>query len=345
MAKGLAIDRLPAFTTERPGVKHIFRELLGPNFRLPCHATVAKIQQDLLEDVRASIRVEVQTSAVAGLPAVTVSSDLWEAPDGTHFQAQLLHYVTDFTRKKALLYLDRLGTDKTSANQAQRICAIFRDRGLDTDCIYASLSDCTGNARNIARDLKVQMALCSAHITALDPRKQVFMQPRRERGVERLAVHETANEEVVAAFERIRARAKTHRFSERHRRDLDCCQKYVGLERPLRVQIDCSSKWNSTLSMCENDFRLRAAYLELRSRFPDRSDVSTVSNNLQDYILSRDFAGVLRPFELCTELLQKGNAPASIVLPCHVALAAQLEAVPPPASCLPPTTSHLRPPT
>ena len=141
-----------------------------------------------------------------------------------------------------------------------------------------------------------------------------------------MAVHDTADPAVLDAMEKIRARAKAYRFSESKRRDLDSCQKYCGQDKPLRVVLASSAKWSSSLHMCECDYKLRNAYLELRSRWPQRDEVS---NNLADYVLSRDVAGVLRPFQMCTGFLQNGHATASILLPCQAALTAQMEAAQP----------------
>ena len=59
-----------------------------------CLATRRSARSRKSYSVRCALQfAETSEAAIPGLPTITVSSDLWEVPDGAHFQAQLLHYV------------------------------------------------------------------------------------------------------------------------------------------------------------------------------------------------------------------------------------------------------------
>ena len=323
------MDRVPPFWSERDGLSFMFKKLLGPHWRLPCHSTVNRHQQDLLQSLRGRVSdlVRATCNQNPGYGILTVSHDLWQAPDNLHYQCQILHFIdADLVRRRILYYVDKLGVQKTSANQATRIKAVWNERGWDHKQMAVCISDCTASARNVAADMGVQGALCGAHITALEPRRQVFKVPRQTDGVQTLQVHEDALPEVVEHMEAVRARAKLYRFTEAKRQEMDNVQKFLADTKPKRVLIDSSAKWSCTVEMLEREFTLRAAYLELKARHPSCRELPA---SLDTFTASRDIAGVLRPFQLCTNLLQGGAACASVVLPCFKALESQLQAAEP----------------
>lgn len=75
--------------------------------------------------------------------------------------------------------------------------------------------------------------------------------------------------------------------------------------------IDSSAKWNSSIAMLERDFTLKDAYLELFGKKP----LSELNGTDAHYVISRNLAGVLRPFELASGMLQADSASVATTLP------------------------------
>ena len=87
---------------------------------------------------------------------------------------------------------------------------------MNKSWLFTSLLECTGNARNIAKKPTVEMNLWAAHITALEPRKQVvlFSSPLRVgAGVQHHEVHGIADAMVVHHSQDLRQRTIC-RFNE-----------------------------------------------------------------------------------------------------------------------------------
>ena len=60
-------------------------------------------------------------------PRFQPSSKSW-LQDGLRYQAILVHYLHQWSRRIVVLYVSELGQPKTSVNQAQRILSVLKDR-------------------------------------------------------------------------------------------------------------------------------------------------------------------------------------------------------------------------
>ena len=187
MAKCFALDRLPPYWVERPGFNALMHGLLGPSFKTPTHGTIARHQDNMLEEIDTMLQQELSEIQLAQYPLLTLSTDLWEGCDGYHYLCIIVHYVTAaFQRRKKLLYMDKLKTSKCASDVAQRIRAVLANADIKEEWVFAAASDCTSSAQNISKLLGVQTVLCSAHVIALEPRRQLFPVQRQRAGSGRL---------------------------------------------------------------------------------------------------------------------------------------------------------------
>ena len=125
---------------------------------------------------------------------------------------------------------------------------------------------------------------------------------------------------VVEHAERVRAKVNAFRGNERLRKVLGQASGRLGVAVLLPL-IDSSAKWSSSLDMLERDWQLRASFSEVATTLPGTPHVQ---RPLADYELSRQVAGVLRPFLHATAVLQGSQSYASIYLPCMAATRKQL---------------------
>jgi len=81
---------------------------------------------------------------------------------------------------------------------------------------------------------------------------------------------------------------------------LDKAQQRLGFKPLLRAILDSTSKWSSSLLGLEREWQLRRAYQEVAATHALVEAVATP----EEFLCSRQFAGVLRPFHHATSILQ-----------------------------------------
>ena len=93
MAKCFALDRLPPYWVERPGFNALMQGLLGSSFTTPCHGTIARHQDTMLQEMQSQLQQELSDVQLPRYPLLTLSTDLWEGPDGYHYVCVIVHYI------------------------------------------------------------------------------------------------------------------------------------------------------------------------------------------------------------------------------------------------------------
>lgn len=119
------------------------------------------------------------------------------------------------------------------------------DRRIPDYCLFAAASDCTASAKNFSSALGLQTVLCSAHVVALESRKQVFLQERQGE----MRSHDRADVNIVTFVETVHRRAKSFHYNESKRLDLEVPRSiwvyeayapYPGLLSPYLIQTSPS---------------------------------------------------------------------------------------------------------
>ena len=172
--------------------------------------------------------------------------------------------------------------------------------------------------------MNLQSIGCAVHVLALCPRYQIF-KVKKQRNHEMFdEVSEFAVPAIVEHHEQVRHKVNKFKFNEYASIALARAVQNMGGVRKysLKPILDSSAKWSSTIEMDERDWFLRRAYAEVARSHPQLVKFPFRDS---DYIMSRNCAGILRPFQHASNILQKDGEPVSIVLPVFAALRKQLE--------------------
>ena len=173
----------------------------------------------------------------------------------------------------------------------------------------------------MAKIMTIQSIGCASHILALSPKHQLFKSKKQHQGQSSDEIPANAIPEIVEHHDRLRTKVVKFKYNE---------QASIALAKEIRNLSECPNlkpildspaKWSSTVEMDERDWLLRKAYASV-AREPKYIEYSSCDS---DYLMSRNCAGILRPFQHASNLLQKGDEPVSIVLPVFAALRKQLE--------------------
>ena len=176
--------------------------------------------------------------------------------------------------------------------------------------------------KNIPNSLGLHQIECVAHSLAQSVGLQLF----GDKNENKLGISAGAVPAILEHHDRVRVKVREFWSNERLRAALaDAIETIVKcpVECPVQPPIlDCSTKWSSIIDMDESDWALRKAYAEVLRK---NSNISALSWKESDYLLSRNCAGILRPFQHALNLLQQDGESVSIVLPVIAALSKQLE--------------------
>ena len=110
-------------------------------------------------------------------------TDIWEAPNKTHWIAVIMHSVDEnFIKKRVFFHFSNI-LEKIAQAQGQRIITSCKKYEVDvSQFLWTLATDNTPSAYNVAECLKLEILRCGAHIIALGQKNMFYPQRRQKDG-------------------------------------------------------------------------------------------------------------------------------------------------------------------
>ena len=328
MSMAAAVDLLPMTVWEKPAMRQVVK-MLNPRVPPRARKTVRRTIDEIFMEHETRLRDFVQKQLRGSLPYVCLEHDMWPSPNHGHFLGTWLHGITaEWKPASLLVHCAPFGpVSHATANQAQRIRAAVRS-AVDmevSDLAFLATSDNAPDAAGVSRLLNLENGRCSAHIIAL---AASHLNWHTKRGGN-VVVHERAMPAVFELLEKVRNLAKLflRRYGNESNANAGLLEATMKrLDEPVLVVIlDRASKWSSTYYsyMIARMLRIQRSMLDVAVQAGHRMPHGTFLGE-PEYLLLGDVAGVLRPLEEATNIIQTDDVVGSAFLPVLHALQREL---------------------
>ena len=218
-------DTRPLSAVSGNGFKAIIR-FFQPDYVFPSHATLWKYIKLHYAQLQAQLRVDMKDRSVS------ITTDLWTSTTMQPYITVTAHYLSDTWEMQAKVLCTLFMSERhTAVNIAQRLTDVIQEWGLD---VFACVHD-NASSMNLAMSLcgEIQEDIgCTGHTLQLAIKKGLEL-PDVEKTID-------AARRVVSHF--------------RHSSVATCALKtrQDALKvKDNRLQNDCATRWNSTITMLE----------------------------------------------------------------------------------------------
>ena len=280
-------DLRPLSIVRGEGFKNFCKEL-NPSYLVPSTNTVSKYLHLIYDDLKKEVKHELTNSCVS------LTTDLWTSINTRGFITVTAHYVTSQWTLKSLIIATRPVDDKhTGANIASCLEEIKNEFGIQT--IFALVTDNAANMLTASQVAGVMHVSCYSHSLqlAINDGLKIASVSRAIAAGRRLVAHFNRSSSATQAL-------------IRH-------QKILGLDNPLHLVQDVSTRWNSTYAMMKRLLTLRIPVYAVIMDSSVTKSTDRMGLDIPDssWKVMEDITPILEPLAEATQVLTKEDQPTS----------------------------------
>lgn len=297
-------DMLPFDIVEKSGFQNMIK-VLNPRYTLP---TLKMVECTLIPDLYESTKSKV-TGLIANAKHVAVSIDIWKYMNKDPFITTTVYFIDDNIRYRSfVLTTKKLIANYTAKYLSEVLLDIFKCWKIETK-ICAIVADCKATIQEAILLLNnIKPIPCIAHCLNKIINNSLRLDLNENNP---LADVDFKHYEIIGLIKLCRSIAKHFKLNNVSARLLTEKQKQMN-STVLKLKLDDSSKWNSTLVMMERLLKVKESLIIVSYSILRCPQMPTP----EQWLIMEDLVMLLKPFEMFTlQLTQEHRPTLGITMP------------------------------